>query len=284
MQGRSRQSGFTIIEVLCAVGLSSLLMAALYTAMSVYWTSAVESYDEIERAQIARALLRQMARDIQSCRFVPTESTELESEDDLALDDLESVDVDTAMSSYSDGLLGSDTDLVLYISRPDRNQEYVSAQELTDPAQRSSDAMIIRYFLAEEGGGVLSGMMADQASQTQESENGVAGLAKMTGDLLGLSNSISDSDFDMQLNASDMLAREVGAIRFTYFDGVDELEEWDSTQLGKMPLAVVIELTLRTVLPDTEERTPEEIPGYLDETVHRLVVPVPVAEPYVGLE
>lgn len=283
MQRSSHQAGFTIIEVLCAVGLSSLLMAALYTAMSVYWTTAVESYDEIERSQIARALLRQMARDIQSVTFIEKETTELDSDDSSTTGD-DPVDLDTAMSSYSDGLIGSDTDLVLYISRPDRNQNYVSAQELVDPAQRSSDGMIIRYFLADSGAGGLSGLMADQASQEMSTGDGAAGLAKMTGDLLGLSNSLSQGDLDMQLNASDMLAREVAAIKFTYFDGVDELEEWDSTSLGSMPLAIIIELTLRTVLPDTEERSPEEIPGYLDETQHRLVVPIPVAEPYTGLE
>lgn len=283
MQRSSRQAGFTIIEVLCAVGLSSLLMAALYTAMSVYWTAAVESYDEIERSQIARALLRQMARDIQSVTFIEKETTELDSDDSSSTGD-EPVDLDTAMSSYSDGLIGSDTDLVLYISRPDRNQDYVSAQELVDPTQRSSDGMIIRYFLADSGAGGLAGLMADQASQEMSIGDGAAGLAKMTGDLLGLSNSLSEGDLDMQLNASDMLAREVAAIKFTYFDGVDELEEWDSTSLGYMPLAIIVELTLRTVLPDSEERSPEEIPGYLDETQHRLVVPIPVAEPYTGLE
>ncbi|HIE99499.1 MAG TPA: prepilin-type N-terminal cleavage/methylation domain-containing protein, partial [Fuerstia sp.] len=56
----SRAHGFTLLEVLLATGLTTLLMAALYTAMSVYWTTATESYDEIERAQIARAVLRQM--------------------------------------------------------------------------------------------------------------------------------------------------------------------------------------------------------------------------------
>ena len=103
--------GFTLLEVLLAVGLTTLLMAALYTAMSVYWTTATESYDEIERAQIARAVLRQMARDIQSCTFVEDElSTSGEEEDEM-----DDVDADTAMATYTNGLFGTDTDLVLYI-------------------------------------------------------------------------------------------------------------------------------------------------------------------------
>ena len=42
-----QNDGFTLLEVILAVGLTTLLMAALYTAMSVYWTTATESYDEI---------------------------------------------------------------------------------------------------------------------------------------------------------------------------------------------------------------------------------------------
>lgn len=281
----SRWAAFTIIEVLVSVGLTSLLMAALYSAMSIYWTTAVESYDEIERTQIARALLRQMARDIQSCTFVKQETTELDSDDESSVTDTESVDPETAMASYTNGLLGSDTDLVLYVSRPDRNQAYISAQELLDPRERSSDALIIRYFLADSAAGGLAGMVADEASAGSRSNvAGAYGLAKMTGDLIGLSNAISQGDVDMQLKASDVLAREVAMVKFTYFDGVEELEEWDSTLQAAMPQAVIIELTLRTVLPDTEERDPEEIPGFMDESVHKLVVPIPVAEPYVGLD
>ena len=112
---RSR-SGFTIIEVLVAVALTSLLMAAMYSAMNIYWTAATDSYEEIQRSQIARAVLREMARNIQSATFVEQDTSE--SEEDAESD--ETVDADTAMSSYTNGLFGTATDLVLYISRPDR--------------------------------------------------------------------------------------------------------------------------------------------------------------------
>ena len=274
--------GFTIIEVMVAVGLTSLLMAAMYTAMSVYWSTAVESYDEIERSQIARALLREMARDIQSCTFVEAQVMASSSDDDSGSGDSEVVDVDTAMASYTNGLFGTDRDLVLYVSRPDPNQNYVSAQDLASPAERSSDGMIIRYFLAEQGGGGLSGMMADEALTNSRSSSNVAGLARMRGDLIGLSTAISRGDVDMQMDASDMLAEEVVDINFLYFDGVEEVEEWDSTVQNAMPLAIVIELTLRTIQAESDTRNPEDTPGMLSDTKHRLVVPVPVAEPYVG--
>lgn len=278
-----KRSAFTIIEVLVALALSSLLMAALYTSMSVYWSASMESYDEIERSQLARALFRQMARDIQSCTFSEQELTEdEESESQSTTADTAALDPETAMASYTSGLFGTDRDLVLYVSRPDRNVTYVSAQELLAPSDRSSDAMIIRYFLAESGSGGVSGMMAEQAQAGSRSSEPVAGLAVMQGDLIGLSTAISQGDTDLQLQASKILAPEVSLLTFSYFDGVNEVPEWDSTVQNAMPQAVIIELTLKTRLPDSETRDPSDIPGHLPETVHRLVVPVPVTPPYVG--
>ncbi len=272
----ARAHGFTLLEVLLAVGLTTLLMAALYTAMSVYWTTATESYDEIERAQIARAVLRQMARDIQSCTFVEDELSTSGEEDD----ETDDVDADTAMASYTNGLFGNDTDLVLYISRPHRDQAYISAQELMLPSDRSSDAMVVRYLMAQEGGGSLGGEFA--ASNATLVSGPSTGLARMQGDLIGLSTAINQGDMDMQLAATELLAPEVAALRFEYFDGVDYLTEWDSTAQNAMPQAIVIELTLTVVQGENDDRNLAETVGALQDTVHRLVVPIPVSTPYVG--
>ena len=269
--------GFTIIEVLVAVGLTSLLMAAMYSAMNIYWTSATDSYEEIERGQIARAILREMARDIQSATFVEQDTSE--SDDDGDSD--EAVDADTAMASYTNGLFGSSSDLVLYISRPDRTNSYVAAQEVTSPADRSSDAMIGRYLLAEKGAGGLSGELASDSIQGNSSET-IVGLGRMQGDLSGLSLAISNGDVDMQKQASQLLAKEVSGITFEYWDGVELQTEWDSTVQNAMPIAIVVNLTLRTLTDPQDARTPENIPGWMPESVHRLVVPILVAPPYVG--
>ena len=279
-----RRAAFTLLEVLLAITLTSLLMAAIYTAMSVYWTTASESFDEIERTQIARALLRDMARDIQSVTFAEQEMTESEQDSDSDADD-ELPDADTALASYTNGLFGTNDDLVLYVSRPDPNQSYISAQELVAPSDRSSDAMIVRYLLAVDGGNGLSGEMAGQ-STVEVGSSAVKGLARMSGDLSGLSTAINLGDLEMQLAATSMLAPEVELIEFRYFDGVEEQTEWDSTVQNAMPLSVIIEMTLRT-LPNpnqsvTDKRTQEQMPGYQPPTRHRLVVPIPVSKPYVG--
>lgn len=278
-QLRSRPTnrfGFTIIEVLLAVGLTSLLMAAMYSAMNIYWTTAADSYDEIERGQIARALLRDMARDIKSVTFSEQETMDSEEESEE-----ETVDADTAMSSYDNGLFGTATDLVLYISRPERGANYVDRQLLSNAEDRSSDAMIVRYFLAESGAGGLAGAIVDDDANSDSSDP-VVGLARMKGDLAGLSLAISVGDVERQVQGADIIAREVSGISFGYWDGVELLEEWDSNVSNSMPQAIEVVLKLRTLVDPNDERDPETIPGWLPESEHRIVIPVPVARPYVG--
>lgn len=277
-RGALLRPGFTIIEVLLAVGLTSLLMAAMYSAMNIYWTTAADSYDEIERGQIARALIRDIARDIKSVTFFEQETMDSEEESEE-----ETVDADAAMSSYDNGLFGTSTDLVLYISRPERGANYVDRQLLTNAQERSSDAMIIRYFLADKGAGGLAGALADDEPDSGSSATTV-GLARMKGDLAGLSLAINTGDIERQLQGSEIIAREVSAINFGYWDGVELQEEWDSNLSNSMPQAIEIILKLRTTVDPNDDRDPENIPGWLPESEHRIVVPVPVARPYVGDE
>ncbi|MEP3478907.1 MAG: prepilin-type N-terminal cleavage/methylation domain-containing protein [Fuerstiella sp.] len=273
------RTGFTLIEMMVSVIIISMLMVAISSATDVYMQTATESFEEIERSQIARALLRNMSRDIRSATFVLKEVSD--EEDDEESLDTEEVDPDTAMASYTDGLFGTEKDLVLYVSRPDADAIYVDAQLLQGGTDRSSDAMIIRYLLAESGGAGLAGMLADEAVANRNITDNAAGLGIMTGDMVGLSNAISMGDLETQMQASRLLAPEVADIRFSYFNGIEELPTWDSNLENSMPTAVIIEMTLRTIRPEWDERNPENTPGLLGPTVHRIVVPIPVSEPFV---
>ena len=275
----SSRRGFTIIEVLLAVGLTSLLMAAMYSAMNIYWVTAADSYDEIERVQVSRSLLRFIARDIKSVTFVEQDTMDSDEEESETEDE----DAGSEMSSYDNGLFGTDKDLVLYISRPARDKAYVDRQTLVDPSDRSSDAMIIRYFLADSGAGGLSGAVGSTFADPDSADN-IAGLARMQGDLSGLSVAINTNNMATQEAACELVAREVADLRFQYWDGLEYQPEWDSTESNAMPQAIEVILKLRTIVNPNDPREPEEIPGWIPETEHRLVVPIPVARPYVGEE
>lgn len=75
-------SGFTLLELILALGLASLLLAALYTALQMHWSSSALGHVEMERSQVARALFRRIETDIRSVVFrdaALTSSTESSS-------------------------------------------------------------------------------------------------------------------------------------------------------------------------------------------------------------
>jgi len=62
----SRRRGFTLFEVVVALALSVLLLAGIYAGMDLYWRFSTTGQEEVERAQIARAVLRQIETDLRS--------------------------------------------------------------------------------------------------------------------------------------------------------------------------------------------------------------------------
>ena len=335
----TRRSGFTLLELLIAVGLTSLLMISLFSALQIYFDLQMDSHEEITRQQVARTLLRQITRDVQSVVFV--KKTVTDDETDISnssstssstgssvgsnsgstgsgstsgsgntgasgssgssasgssssgtitssgsgsldgnLYGSSTIDPETVLTTYTNGLIGSSTDLQLFVSRPDRTLSYVTAQELASTSDRTSDLMIVRYFMADSGGGGLSAKVAERESLGNNS--GAIGLAKMQGDLYGLSTAMETSEELPQLNASVLLAKEVSVLTFRYYDGVNWQESWDSNALNEMPKAVEITLRLRNPEEAADALAEEEDDLYaVPETTHRMVVPIPVAEPFV---
>jgi len=268
------RSGFTLLELMLSVGLTTLLMGAIYGAMSAYWNLALDSHEEIKRTQIARALLQKLARDIQSCTF----AEQIDQSNDDSSDSEDSSDTGEAGTSvYKNGLIGTDRDLVLYISYPARDLNYVPAQDDVGTVDRSSDLMIVRWLLAESNGGGLAAAVAEQ--QATDGDGIIAGLARGSGGVTGFGQAIETDNIDLQVQSTQLLAAEVQGILFEYFDGVDWLTTWDTSLVNKMPQAVRIELTLRKapVSGDSSLANPRDLPV----TTHQLVVPIPVASPYV---
>ena len=337
-----RRTGFTLFELLIAVGLTSLLMAALYSAMSTYFELQLDSHEEIARQQVARAVLRQMTRDIQSVVFAKQEVLPEDEEGSTSgsgssgsgtsglsgggtsglsgsgtsglssgttgsgagtatsggssassggmstsgeLDGNaygeSTIDPETVSTTYTSGLVGTATDLQLFVSRPDPNLAYVSSQELSTLDQRTGDLVIIRYLMADKQGSGLGSEIADREAPGRD--EGPVGLARMAGDLYGLSTAVENSEDSPQLAAAKLLAREVSGVQFRYFDGIAWQEEWDSTALNSLPKAIEIVLTVRDEAEASNASFLDEPDPYaLPATTHRVVVPLPVAEPIIA--
>ena len=304
---RRSRSAFTLFEMMIAVGLCSLLMTAVYSALTIYFDLQNDSHEEIARQQVARALLRSITRDVQSTVFVKRTVVDEESSSGSSssgssrssassgssgsasssssssqLDGNSygdpTIDPATALANSTSGLIGTATDLQLFVSKPDPNLGYSDSQSITSVGSRSSDLMLIRYLMAESGGGGLSSALADKFGAADQT--GPVGLARMEGDLFGLTTAITEGEELPLVAASQMLAKEVAAVQFRYFDGLEWVEQWDSTALNMMPKAIEITLTLRKT-PSASDPNEELQPDEVQATTHRTVVSIPVATPFI---
>lgn len=327
MRLTNRNGGFTLLELLIAIGLTSVLMVALFSAMDIYFKLQLDGHEEITRQQISRTLLRQITRDIHSVVFVKKQTVDDEKTAESGTgtgpgtasgsgtdggssttsgtgttsgtsttggasspggstaggspsSTAQSTDVDptVAMLTYTSGLVGSATDLLLYVSRPDRTLSYVDAQSLTSTKDRTGDLMIIRYLVADTGGGGLSSTIAKRFAGT---ESGPIGLVRITGDLYGMSTAVEAGE-DQDFTSVDKIdAKEVSQVAFMYFDGADWQETWDSGILNRLPVAIEIVLTLRNTQSSDGFSGDEPDPYALGETKHRMLVALPLAERFL---
>ena len=271
---RRQRRGFTLLELMIAVGLTSLLMAAVYGAMSTYWQLSMDSQEEVERAEVSRALFKMLRTDLQSCTFLEQlEDTSADDADDDST--LEANDPGVTTSVYRNGMIGNERDLILYISRPDRDLNYVAAADAVGSVERNSDLMIVRWVLADTIGGGLGEAIAE--TYPRNGSGTVAGLARGSGGVTGFGQAIDQENFSLQVQSSELVSAEVENIVFEYFDGIDWRTEWNSATVNQMPQAVKIEVTLRNPEKDASTLRPTDLPS----TTHRLVVPIPVAAPYI---
>ena len=280
--------GFTLMEIILAIGLMLLLVVAVSEAIRTYTTLSTLGREEVEQAQIGRAVLQQIARDIRNVMFteIPEEDLpiddlggeEVVAEDDIAPDDLSS---DATAEPLPTGIIGTSTELTIFVRQPDRRMEYVSREEMLSPKDRVSDARLLQYFLAQSGGDGVSGEFA-RLSLGAGVVKDVVGLARMEGDQAILADALDQNQIDMQVECCQLLAREVIALEFAYYSGDQWLEEWDSEAENKLPRAIEIKISVQLQPEEDRSRFERAEPREEKERFirqYRRIVRIPVVPP-----
>ncbi|MDA1163151.1 MAG: hypothetical protein O3B13_08625 [Planctomycetota bacterium] len=296
---RSHPAAFTLLELLLALGLSITLLTAVYSALELHWRFSTLGQIEVERGQIARAVLTKMSADIRSVMYQQAadeyddeEDTDSASDDGTGTDDsagsdsgsatdstvIEVTDPADAYSGDSVGVFGDSMSLVLHIRRPYR-QSADSFEQMLNPYSQS-DLKSVSYFLAG-GQGSLPAMASNQIQTTTTYEDGIDGLARMSGDRISLTLAASQSDLIEAASHSKILAKEINSLSFEYHDGVEWLTEWDSNVQGRLPNAIGVTIGFRE--PDHPEGSIlYQAPSDSTDN-YRIVVSLMVASPFEGL-
>jgi prepilin-type N-terminal cleavage/methylation domain-containing protein len=304
--------GFTLLEVLVALGMSVLLVTAIYSAISMYIRVSTDDATVVERSRVARALFRQMALDIQSVTFrveeestdetateststdttsTDTSSTSTETTESTTEGESMTIEIDpaAAVQTASVGLIGDATKLTLHISRPARDMAYATLNDGLGVAARTSDLLSVTYFLASTNGSGLEGEVGQRYQQQSGlglQTTGPQGLGRLAGDRMAIEFADLESDTTTLADAAQLIAPEVVSLEFRYFDGLNWLTEWDSVSAQRLPNAVEITIGMKRIVSE-EERLAKQFDGAaradLDAILEyrRHVVSLPLAEPFV---
>ncbi len=267
----NRRGGFTLVEVVLALGLSTLVVTILAMAIHVQLRASEVGRRGVEEAQLARALLHRIAQDLRGLvRYEPADLSKLvtttSSSSDTSSD---------SSDKLAPMLVGTLTRLevdVSYVPGTDQFLEMSRYVEGSTSANRPSDMKTVAWFMAEEAGG-----MVDLGSQARH------GLVRRDLDRSVTRWASDQGQLDQLEQGLEPIAPEVTAVEFRYYDGTEWLETWDSQEEDGFPLAVEITLMIArkqhkpglfASLGAESSTSSEE----LESVIYRLIVQLPAAK------
>lgn len=177
---------------------------------------------------------------------VPTEEAAIEEEEPAETGDLAT----NGLALQRPGLIGNQFQIQFDISRLPRLEEY--QQLVVTPAEGMSDVpsdiKTVTYYVQAAGGpGVadpLSQVADPDADPLAFGSGSTGGLVRRQLDRQVTKYALDSGNLATVNLTGDLLAPEIAAIEFAYFDGLQWLTEWNSDTYGGLPLAVQVQLTM----------------------------------------
>ncbi len=298
----THKPGVTLLELIVSMAISALVLGLIAYAINNHFYIVEKQRMHVEEVQLARALLNRIAIDIKSA--VQYEGVDVDSAlDGISMDDIGGLLDGSAMDIPADlgaigaesasydyqtsfpvnlGLYGTQNSINFDISRIPRQEEYqtlYSTDSMGELLDIPSDVKMVSYYV-RLGDGTVSASAQDVFNASDD----VPGLMRRQ-----LSRAITsyavDSGNTEQLQKSDqLLAPEVVAIEFRYFDGYEWLGDWDSDSYQALPLAVEVLLTLKSSSPYHSGGvvnafyTDDSLGEQTSAVTYRLVVRLPVGK------
>jgi hypothetical protein len=302
---KRKNAAFTLLEVILALGLSALVIFAIGMAVDVNLRLLDRGRTEVEEAQLARAVLQIMARDIQNAIYSnpsdvnklysgtsstgttgtsSSQSGQTSSASSGLTSSSQTSSTSSGSSTNSDGTTSTDATTDIAGSAPQLIPGlYGNTNELEIDVSRMPRADQINIAANQSDNSANTGQLSDVKNvvyyllgNSTSGLSGVAGGSASTGGLVRRELDRATALFSSQqgnLSQTDSnpapFAPEVEAIQFQYYDGSQWLDEWDSSTEGGLPLAVEITIFIAR----QKQRITQEALKY------RLLVHIPTAQP-----
>ena len=285
--GSKRQAGFSLLEVVLALALSVVIIAAIGYAVHMYMLTLTRQQADIERKQVARSIIMMIHNDLRGAiQYKPQDYSGLENlyeslipealasmmgeedEEGAEAEEAEEEVIEEDMSTSRPTMIGNSRAIVIDVSRLPRLDEYNPLIAMAPgQGQLASDVKAINYFFSDEASaqsddiidsiGEQGGLYRRQIDRAVAAYLGDTGLAE------------SPDEY------TKLIAPEVAGISFRYWSGEGWEGEWDSDEAGGFPLAIEVTLQL-----DPFRATDPSLANNQDEMdYYRTVIHLPVAEP-----
>lgn len=264
--------GFTLLEVLLTLGMSVVLMGLIGAALQFYARDMNVSEMDIRQTQLAAAVMQMIEDDLRATLHTePADMSGLENlmasvsggdaggggggEEDLSAAGIESEDTSISTTTtaidlqtgvavlQTPGLIGNQTQIQLDLSRLPRLEEYVALldEDTSDIDDVPSDLKTVAYFVQPAGVGVQDPLvMLDPSAMLEPT----GGLVRRVLDRAATVEAANNGNLTLLNQTGELLAPEITAIEFSYWDGLTWQLEWSSDDYGELPLAVQVMLSI----------------------------------------
>jgi prepilin-type N-terminal cleavage/methylation domain-containing protein len=304
----SSRRGFTLIEMLLALALAVVLLGMMSLGISVYLRGFEAGRADVEETQLARTLLGMIADDLRNA--VPqgskggggsrgsTSAPAAEGDLDETLDEsaAESLFFETGLLGEVKGLYGDRSYLqvdVLRAAMIDPFEMILAPEESGRTIAAASGIRTVAYYVVggASGGAIdaTGGMTGDEMLDAAAPNLSQQGLVRQEMDRAVASYAAEQGLVEQLQVGATLLAPEVVAILFGYFDGAEWWEEWDSAARGGLPVAVEVAVALRRPGTAGDDASgalrPWEIDMLAPESglnIYRILVRIPTAESTAG--
>ena len=269
-----KNAGVTLLELIISLALSGLLFAMITQMIGNHFYILQQQRDNVEEVQLARALLGRISQDIKSAvqyNGVDVQSALSDISLDGAMDILQGADLgmddimgaagnllsgdgsDTPSYDFETtfptnlGMYGDQATLRLDISRIPRQEEY---QAMYDPGKPGalqdipSDVKLVSYYCRN-----VSSETDASAQDVFIDDPTTPGLVRGQLSRAITSYAMNNGNFQGVQDTDQLLAPEVIALEFQYYDGYQWMQYWDSDEFEGLPLAVKIRMTMRSNSP-----------------------------------
>ena len=184
------------------------------------------------------------------------------------------------------GLYGTANQLQFDVSRLPRVDEY-AGNSPTSMVQIASDIKTLSYYVRNEqagGSGTVStfGATPTPGSSEPSTTGQGRGLMRLEMDRAVSAYGESNGSVSTGYDNAKLLADEVTSITFRYWNGTEWASEWNSDEMGGLPLAVEIVMTMAN--PNGVVATTTTAPNYSaaatgqsSDASYRIVVNLPTA-------